>query len=432
MSKKESSSRPGANGKDNGISEEILSTLCGLIDSLEYVPIVSNAVYYERLFNREKLLEFIGCRRLAESEVPCSDHKQTPNQSSSKGTLQHEGSNARTRLADPLGCSIEDILSEVWAGEIGFPLPEKHMLPRVALYHRFKHSRLVGDSNQSYLKWLKNLFLNYAEWELSNSKIDDRLRKSRSKTIPDLKEDIENGRDYTLSYIADELDYLTASQPKLDPLAVLARFRLPLYITTSPFDFLEKAMAAEGIEARTQVCFRSNEPGNLDDAHQTIADLDPKPENPVVYHLFGLEDYPKYMVLNEDQYLEFLPEFFRDFKQHMTYLPGYVGIKVTRFSLLLLGYRLRDLEFRVMLKSLIGPMPRFKEKLNLAIQLDPAVQCPEVDAESVKLYLEDAESVKDYLNDYFVVHDFNVLWDTTDVFMAKLFKEWQKWEQRKG
>lgn len=409
-------------GKDDSASKKFMTSLCGLIENLEYVPIVSSAVYYERLFNREKLVEFIAQRQPTEATGQYPDNGRTKTQFNGDGTFQRKGSSQRGRFADPLGCSIEDILSEAWATEIGFPLPEKHMLPRVALFDRFKHSLLVGDSNRHYLHWLRNIFLDYAEFDLARSKMDEQLRNKRAASIPQLKQDLENGRDFTLSDIADELDYLNMSDTKNNPLAILARLGLPLYITTSPFDFLEKAIAGERPGVKTQICFRSRTPGNVLDKHKTIEDLNPEPKKPVVYHLFGLEDYPQSMVLNEDQYLEFLPEFITDKRRHMTYSPEYVTDSITRFSLLLLGYRLRDLEFRVMLKGLIGTSRRFVETLNLAIQLDPTDQCPEADAENVKAYLKD----------YFDVHDFAVHWDTTDIFMAKLFEEWHTWLRRKG
>ena len=154
--------------------------------------------------------------------------------------------------------------------------------------------------------------------------------------------------------IAAELNYPKAAEGKKDALELLAKLKLPIYITTSPFNFLERAIEANGRQPRTQVCFWSEEPAKYSDkSHKTDYDFNPTVENPLVYHVFGLEDYPESMVLNEDDFLDFLAAISKDDIQNKPLLPFYVRQAITQSSLMLLGYRLRDWEFRVMFRGLI-------------------------------------------------------------------------------
>lgn len=75
-------------GKDDSASKKFMTSLCGLIENLEYVPIVSSAVYYERLFNREKLVEFIAQRQPTEATGQYPDNGRTKTQFNGDGTFQ--------------------------------------------------------------------------------------------------------------------------------------------------------------------------------------------------------------------------------------------------------------------------------------------------------------------------------------------------------
>ncbi len=301
--------------------------------------------------------------------------------------------------------SIEERLTDVWAEEIQYPLPEQHWLPRVALFDRVINSTDDRASKVRYLNWLKDTLLFLAE---DDNTIDE-------ETIDELRDDLDQ---QSFSDIAVELGYPRSG--KNNSLQQLAELKLPIYITTSPFDFLERALKANHRNPRTQICFWSEEPTTyLDETHKMDYDFKPTAENPMVFHLFGLETYPESMVLNEDDYLDFLAIISKDIKQKNPLIPVYLRKAITKSSLILLGYRLRNWDFRVMFRGLINATPSSLRRFNLAIQLEPHQKIPAVSAEQIRKYLEK----------YFVDSDFTVEWSTPHEFVATLWKEWNRWRQ---
>lgn len=345
--------------------------LCQRIADGQVIPIVSNAIFIDLVF--ASLLE--------------SDEEIDPNE------------------VNPLGWNAEDLVADAWASDVGFPLPEQHWLPRVALYVRVAKSKTVREAKMRYLNFLKDSLIYLAEGEGA----------ADADTIADLRAERER---YSFADVADALGYPAPSADEPNPIELLAKLNLPLYVTTSHFDFLERAIRANGREPRTQVCFWSGEPTVLaDPSHKTDYDFEPTVETPLVYHVFGLETYADSMVLNEDDYLDFLGTLSRDAGATNRIMPAYLQQAIAKSSLLLLGYRLRDWEFRVMFRGLIRPSTL--RDFNLAIQMDLRHQSGRASAEQIKAYLEK----------YFGSSNFTVSWDSPEMFMHRLWNEWQAWRQ---
>lgn len=306
--------------------------------------------------------------------------------------------------ANPLGWSIEEQLANTWATVIKFPLREQHWLPRVALFDRVVNSVSDRGAKNNYLQFLKEylIFVLEDEGRLSEEEIDL------------LKEE------YAHSSFADIA--VMAGLPKpaeggVNTLELLAKMKLPIYITTSPFDFLERAIIKDKRQPRTQVCFWSQKPTHyVDKSHDTDYTFEPTPENPLVYHIFGLEAYPESMVLNEDDYFDFLVHVASDSNSAKPALPLYLLEALSRSSLLLLGYRLRDWDFRVMFRGLIKPYPASTKKYNVAIQLDPKKFSDH----------ETARNIIRYLEGYFDDGDFAVQFDTAHNFVGSLYARWSQ------
>jgi hypothetical protein len=326
--------------------------LCRRIDAGQVIPIISNSVFNDHIFD----MDGDGILGISSGDE------------------------------NPQGWSIEEQLADAWAYEVRFPLTEQHWLPRVALFDRVVNSRDDLDGKTRYLDWLKDSLLTLAE---DDEEVDP-------DTLEELRDDLQQN---SFADIAVELGYPRPVQGIADPLALMARLKLPIYITTSPFDFLERAIMAERRQPRTQVCFWSEEPVTyLDAEHKTDYDFTPTAENPLVYHLFGLEAYPESMVLNEDDYLDFLAKISKDMVQKRPLLPLYLRKAITQSSLILLGYRLRDWDFRVMYRGLINQ--------NRAAS---------------------AEQICTYLEKYFGGSNFTVEWDSSHGFMDALWEAWQRW-----
>lgn len=344
--------------------------LCRRVDVGQVIPIIGNSVFNDQVFDIDN-----------DQILGISQGEEVPE-----------------------GWSIEEQLADAWAEEVGYPLPEQHWLPRVALFDRVVNSTDDLESKNRYLYWLKDTLLFLAKEDKS---VDP-------DTIEELQDDIKQ---QTFTDIAVELGYPKSGEAYSNSLQHLAELKLPIYITTSPFDFLERAIKANHREPRTQICFWSGEPSTyIDETHQMDYDFKPTPENPLVFHVFGLETYPESMVLNEDDYLDFLAIISKDTNQKKPLLPVYLRKALTQSSLILLGYRLRDWDFRVMFRGLISSTPDSLRTFNLAIQLKPERNVS-------------ADQIRDYLEKYFGVSNFKVEWNTPQGFISKLNEELIRWHQ---
>lgn len=345
--------------------------LCRRIEAGQVIPIVSNSIFNDQIFD----IDGDGMLGISSSET------------------------------NPNNWNIQEQLSDAYAAEINYPLNEQHRLALVTLFDRVFNGPDDSAAKTRYLNWLKDALLFLAE--------DD--PQVSSDQIEELRDEIKHNN---FGQIATELGYPRPNAGQVDSLQLLARLKLPIYITTSPFNFLERAILNDNTMPRTQICFWAEEPVKFkDDSHKTDYSYEPTPQNPVVYHLFGLEDYPKSMVLTEDDYLDFLVAISRDTSQEKPILPLYLRRALTQSSLILLGYRLRDWDFRVMFRGLINATPSSLRMFNLAIQLDPTDQDRAVSS----------EQIRDYLDNYFGSSNFTVEWATTNGFVKRLWEEWQRW-----
>jgi hypothetical protein len=339
--------------------------LCRRIDDDQVIPIISNALFIDRLFDLD------GDQILDLNE----------------GIDLHGD------------WSIEEQLADIWAEEIQFPLGERHRLAHVALY---KHVISGHDAKIQYLDFLKDLFLD--------------LVKDDQEVDPDQIEELHDElAKHKFSDIAANLGHPKPLKGRRDPLKLLAQLPLSIYVTTSPFDFLERAIRAAGREPRTQVCFWSGEPVPYkDNNHETDHNFKPTLQSPLVYHVFGLEDYHQSIIVSEDDYMEFLIKLSQDINQKKPLLPLYLQRALTQSSLILMGYRLRDWDFRVVFRGLIKPSDL--RDFSLSIQLDPDRQG--ITASSTQ--------VRDYLVKYFDTSKFTVEWGSSYGFIERLWEAWDR------
>ncbi len=343
--------------------------LCQRIADGQVIPIVSNAIFNDLIFTS----------LLGEGDGPDE--------------------------ASVEGLNVEDLLADAWAADVEYPLAERYWLPRVALYVRVVKSKTVREAKMRYLNFIKDSLLVVAQGE--------------GQATPDTIQELMNDRErYSFSDVAVELGYPQSTEGVANPLDLLAQLNLPIYLTTSHFDFLERAIEANGRTPRTQICFWSGEPAIYDNPlHKTDYAFEPSVECPLVYHVFGLETYADSMVLNEDDYLDFLGTLARDASSAKPIMPPYLQQAIAKSSLLLLGYRLRDWEFRVMFRGLVRPSSL--RDFNLAIQMD-------LQQESGRA---SPEQIKNYLEKYLGSSNFTVSWLSPQTFMTQLWNEWQAWHR---
>ncbi len=298
--------------------------------------------------------------------------------------------------------NVDEMLAQQWAEKLAYPLHGTVALAQLAQYCRVKSADAVG-AQRTYLTFLKETLLDVV------ATVDPAI----AEVVDDLRRQVS---ERSFSAIADELTLSGDLAPDDDPLRLLARLNLPIYVTTSYYDFLERAIVAEGRTPYTQIC---GEISNLQRAHRIERDFVPSAEHPVVYHLHGLETYPGSLVLSEDDYLQFLVRVTQPVDAEKPVIPLYLREKLTESTLLLLGYRLQDWDFRATFRGLISVKDEPRRSFSLAIQLDPKDQGDVINP---------AEAQR-YLVDYFRPVSFRVDWGTADEFVRKLWREWKRWQQ---
>lgn len=300
--------------------------------------------------------------------------------------------------------TIDEQLTKLWAERIKYPMPDTHNLARVAQYHLVE-SKDQLSARSEYLDFLKRYLLRLARSDNQHRTIALRLLKR-----------VQN---LSFSNILHQLDYLNFPEGVEDPLRLLARLPLPIYITTSYYDFLERALELEDKKPRTQVCFWCSAGSNRKNENCPDPTFKPSVDEPAVYHLYGLEDHPQTLVLSEDDYMNFLVSIAEDKNTQNPIVPIILHGALAENRLLLLGYQLRDWDFRILFRFI----QHFRENTNspprgMVIQLKP----------DRKRIGEDEKSLS-YLSHYFDKKEFDVEWTNTEDFIQELWTEWDKYRR---
>lgn len=197
-----------------------------------------------------------------------------------------------------------------------------------------------------------------------------------------------------------------------EPHRILASLPLPVYITTNYDDFMKQALELEH-KAPKRDFSRWNK--FVQDAEPSIfsvaSDYRPTVANPTVFHLHGHAEVAESLVLTDDDYLDFLVSISRDEK----IIPAHIEKALTGTSLMLLGYRLDDWNFRVLFRSIVSYLEKSLIKTHVCVQLEPA-----------DTSIERKKRARKYFNRYFDRHDVRVYWGTCQDFVTELKKRWKE------
>jgi hypothetical protein len=184
-----------------------------------------------------------------------------------------------------------------------------------------------------------------------------------------------------------------------EPHAALAELPLPIFITTNYDDFMFTALERKGKQPRRELCRWNSSPSLAALPRVLDPAFVPTPESPVVFHLHGHVDVPDSLVLTEDDYLDFLVAVSRD----DGLLPHQIQRALAGASLLFLGYRLADWDFRVLHRGLVMAGEQSLRRLSVNVQLPPG---------------DDAS--RDYLEKYFGAMHVQVYWGKAADFAREL------------
>lgn len=203
-----------------------------------------------------------------------------------------------------------------------------------------------------------------------------------------------------------------------DPHLILAGLPLPVYITTNHDDYMMQALKHMEDAPHRELCYWN---GSIPKVDTFLSKRnDPTPSNPVVFHLYG---YPQTidgnlsmdsLVISEEDYFEFLINVSSD--------EDAIALRIRRAmtgtSLLLIGYRLDDWDFRVLFHLLLAKYLRIsKNRTHVAVQVPIDEARPE----------EQRRKVQEFLNRYIPSKGFDikVYWGTSQEFISALKTKWE-------
>src|SRR6266550_2109269 len=189
---------------------------------------------------------------------------------------------------------------------------------------------------------------------------------------------------------------------------ILASLPLPVYITTNYDDFMEQALKQENKDWKRDFC-RWNKFCQRAETSIFASDYKPSVANPIVFHFHGYAEVAESLVLTDDDYLDFLVSISRD----KSLIPPHIEKALTGASLLLLGYRLDDWNFRVLFRSIVNYLDESLVKKHVSVQLEPVGEHAST---------EQKERARNYFDRYFGRHDVRIYWGTCQDFVVELKK----------
>lgn len=278
-------------------------------------------------------------------------------------------------------------LAQAWAEHLEFPNLERERVCRVAEYEYYR----TGDDSQvkrDYLLFLKRVLLGQA--------------KNDPRVGPEL---MDSSDDHTLTEIAKNLYDPQRDDPRRNPLLLLADLPLPIYVTTSFHGFLQDALRRVGKEPNTAIC------GWNEAAHQIVrpehrfsSDYRPSYREPLVFHVYGHEEYPESMVLTEDNYLSFLVSIAQNVGREA--LDPIVPLSVlgawATSSQLYLGFGPDTLEFRTLWMGLSSSQRKRVRGIFSLIDFS------------------ESQAIRQYVEQYLSARDLVVYWDDVNEFLSRL------------
>lgn len=237
-------------------------------------------------------------------------------------------------------------LATGYAGYINYPLDKKDDLLQMTRFQRINKEFDDFTLKSDFLNYLKNRVYWMAK---AGGVAEDILSEARE--IVDR---------VSFSEFAARLDYPRFGPPGSDPFLILADLPLPIYLTTCYHDFLEVALRRAGKTPRAEICRWQRGLEGIPSVFDSASLLEkgrkyqPSPQEPLVYHLHGLDERPDSLVLTEDDYLQFLVTMSRDKgDQAKDPVPARVRQVIADSALILLGYDLSSWAFRSIFWGLI-------------------------------------------------------------------------------
>jgi hypothetical protein len=187
-----------------------------------------------------------------------------------------------------------------------------------------------------------------------------------------------------------------------EPHGALANLPLPVFMTTNYDDFMMKALQGAAKDPKREFCRWNRSPSLKAERAVLTPAFVPTPANPIVFHLHGHLDVAESIVLTEDDYLDFLVAVSSEPKL----LPHQIKKALAGTSLLFLGYRLADWDFRVLHRGLVMAGEQSLRRLSVTVQL------------------RQTDPEREYLEKYYGAMHVRVYWGTANDFATELRARW--------
>lgn len=286
-------------------------------------------------------------------------------------------------------------IAERWAEEFqydkyNYPSNNRNDLPRIAQFvetinasRRFPHGRL--------LRLLK-------EDLLVRQEVQERNRL----------------RNLTLTEIISEVSGSILDQDEDIAYRILAELPFSTYITSNYDGYLTFALEwvrrAKNVRVKRRRClWRSNDREPRQQQQYQL--LKGTQEEPLVFHLYGDDSESTSLVLTEDDYLNWLRAISKDEWR----LPKVLHGSLTDSLLLFLGFNVRDLDFRILFKGLIGDLKEMQLPRIAVLQVFPDDSTYE--AEAVLTFL--SQDCRDNL-------DVQIYPGSARNFLVELRNQWER------
>jgi hypothetical protein len=292
-------------------------------------------------------------------------------------------------LFEPLLGSLGDI-AQRWAEEFHYPLSPADLdsLPRIAQF------LTINQSPQFPYQHLQKFV---------RKDIETRYRDDLPERLLDPFEEAN---------LDDFIETIWAKRCERHPddvYRLLAQLPFRIYITTNYNSLLESALKEAGREPQallspwnqyTEDKIRTFDPG-----------FEPTARRPLVYYLFGRLAEPKSVVLTEDNYFDYL----LGVSRNNDLIPGYVRNALRNTSLLFIGYKMDEWNFRVLFRSIIDKKTdMMNEYIHMAAQIVP---------EEGRII--DPVGARGYLEEYFKNSaSINLYWGSAEEFVKELWNQW--------
>jgi len=199
-----------------------------------------------------------------------------------------------------------------------------------------------------------------------------------------------------------------------EPHQVLAALELPVYLTTNYDGLMTDALKERGKKVQESICiWNSGISAFMPPRFALDPEFAPTPDNPLVFHLHGHHEFPESLVLTEDDYLDYLIRIASD----KDLLPLVVRKAFMSASLLFVGYRIADWNFRVLFRSLVTYLEFALGRSHYSVQSIPRED---------ELTAEGKKRAQDYLVRYFDRQNITVFWGFSQDFTTELGRRWRE------